>query len=576
MSVDEPYNGLTATSTDSSHFMKRHAGREPAPLQIPDNTLGVMAVYDDPSDYFRHSPSMLSPNFSPTKRIRSNSSNVRLPNYSQTSMISHSPTNTMSDNYSNATPDTSIDMSRDPSICGAFSMMRVKSHTSNSSLPRDAVSRNIDVYPAPKMTQHLETSSYNHSFPTTLPYNVSNSAYSFPTSEKIQPQSLPFISEAMTRSCTSESASSSKSRVSQRAQEVVLSARAIQPKVQSSSTMSRGLSSSSSAAHDMSRACSSDGSKISIPKNRGYVRPTRDKVMCHKCNVKPEGYRGPHELRRHLDVMHPGEKRKAFVCVDRSPDKMFLAKCKSCQGQKKYHAEYNAAAHLRRIHFNPKEKGVKGKKEARPRGGDGGGDYPRMEILRLWLEEVEEVVADKTPFTQTQGTDENDIDEDNDQEEQEEDDHDHDKEDDDPVEREAHTKEEHQTAEVTSGSNVYPICDRTLLQSELQFDFDISTAYESKQSSFGFQSFDESFNELDFSLAFDNPNDLSTASTLPVAGSNNNLATISNAPTSTTIIDNAVVGNADSINLSLSASMSHPLDDFDLAFYANCLNTSND
>ena len=127
---------------------------------------------------------------------------------------------------------------------------------------------------------------------------------------------------------------------------------------------------------------------------RAYTTPSREKLLCQKCNIKPEGYRGPHELRRHMDVMHPSTARKAFVCVDRSADKKFLANCRHCQMRKKYHAEYNAAAHLRRIHFHPRVKGDKDQKEASSRGGSAGGDRPKLEVLRLWIEEVEEVVAD--------------------------------------------------------------------------------------------------------------------------------------------------------------------------------------
>lgn len=82
--------------------------------------------------------------------------------------------------------------------------------------------------------------------------------------------------------------------------------------------------------------------------------------------------------------------RKVWICVDGSPEKTMLANCKACQGKKKYGAYYNAAAHLRRVHFNPKEK-------SRERGDRvhrrqrGGGDWPPMEELKKhWMDEIEE------------------------------------------------------------------------------------------------------------------------------------------------------------------------------------------
>ncbi|KAK4695484.1 hypothetical protein P7C71_g2278, partial [Lecanoromycetidae sp. Uapishka_2] len=168
----------------------------------------------------------------------------------------------------------------------------------------------------------------------------------------------------------------------------------------------------------MARVRSEDGSKVGIPKNSGYVRPTRDKVHCTKCNVKPEGFRGQHELRRHMEVVHPTNARKAFVCVDVSSDKMFLANCKACKEGKLYHAEYNAAAHLRRIHFNPKSKGVKGKRAGQNRGGVGGGDEPKLDVCRLWFKEVQEVVTEGTLPTKNNEDEEQEEEEEEEEEEE--------------------------------------------------------------------------------------------------------------------------------------------------------------
>lgn len=316
--------------------------------------------------------------------------------------MSRSPTTTtISDSVTIATPATSVNMSRDPSLCSAMNRMcRVKSQVSNLDLNTGDLSDTFNTQSTFNDTQDTDMASFDASLSVSHVGGMADAVNSFSVSDFAKSSSLPFIAEhgiAMSRSGSAESNASSKSsRVSRRIQEVALSVRPIQPKEAGGEPMSHQPSSSSSSSYEMARVRFEDGSKVGIPKNRGYVRPTRDKVMCPNCNVKPEGFRGPHELRRHIDVVH-AKTRKAFVCIDRSSDLMFLAKCKACKERKKYHAEYNAAAHLRRIHFNPKPKGAKGKKAAQGRGGNGGGDEPKLEILRLWFEEVEEVVTKDTP-----------------------------------------------------------------------------------------------------------------------------------------------------------------------------------
>lgn len=122
-----------------------------------------------------------------------------------------------------------------------------------------------------------------------------------------------------------------------------------------------------------------------IPASRvrpSYQRPPLRRVYCTKCNEYPEGFRGEHELRRHTDAKHAALVRR-WVCTEpqgQPPDApqpvVPLGKCKACVTQKRYGAYYNAAAHLRRAHFNPH------------RGGKASGDWPPMTILKDWMREV--------------------------------------------------------------------------------------------------------------------------------------------------------------------------------------------
>ncbi|KAK7745401.1 hypothetical protein SLS53_002897 [Cytospora paraplurivora] len=119
-----------------------------------------------------------------------------------------------------------------------------------------------------------------------------------------------------------------------------------------------------------------------------YQRPPLRRVYCTKCNEYPEGFRGEHELRRHTDAKHAALVKR-WVCSQPqiygpgSPEPVVpLSKCKACITHKRYGAYYNAAAHLRRAHFNPH------------RGGKASGDWPSMSILKDWMREVRQPVQD--------------------------------------------------------------------------------------------------------------------------------------------------------------------------------------
>lgn len=124
-----------------------------------------------------------------------------------------------------------------------------------------------------------------------------------------------------------------------------------------------------------------------------YVRHQQPKKLCPHCDDHPDGFRGEHELKRHVDRAHAREgRRKMWICVDPTTDGKFLANCKKCRSRKKYGAYYNAAAHLRRAHFNPRPRGPRSKDtKTEPRGGRGGGDDPPMhELKQHWMKEVDD------------------------------------------------------------------------------------------------------------------------------------------------------------------------------------------
>ena len=127
------------------------------------------------------------------------------------------------------------------------------------------------------------------------------------------------------------------------------------------------------------------------PVHPEVARASQKRVVlrCTQCDEHPEGFRREHDLRRHTERFHTII-RKAYQCVDISPDKKFLAKCKACTSGKKYNAYYNAAAHLRRSHFNPR---MNKASKTEPRRGRSGGLDPPLEVLMTWMKEVEEPVT---------------------------------------------------------------------------------------------------------------------------------------------------------------------------------------
>lgn len=125
--------------------------------------------------------------------------------------------------------------------------------------------------------------------------------------------------------------------------------------------------------------------------------PTRRvlRLKCPLCADYPDGFRSEHELRRHTNRVHR-KTRKVWMTIDTSPDKTFLANCKACQTGKRYNECYNAASHLRRMHFHPHKRGERKMTAAEARRGGKPGDLdPPMDILKAkWLREVDEILGD--------------------------------------------------------------------------------------------------------------------------------------------------------------------------------------
>lgn len=414
-SSTEPAGGAYTLSSKSG------LGRSKSVHQ-PMPRLDEVNVYEDPSEYiatFDGHPASLPAKFDsafpasahPMQRSWSNADGSISPSTSVGELTAGSTL---------ASDSMSRQSSSSATFAHQFDMMRVQSQFSNAS---DSVFPTHDFFagsPSVAKPHGLPMDGDFSLFPTASCADASVSSTHFPTSSSpfvpspvlasdsaalSNPQFSPSAGAgymARSNSIESDDSANSHSRSKRRHFEQLASGtRPIAPKASESNSaamnsaqMERAPSAATSAS--LIRVPTSDGTgtkSVAAISKAPYVRPVHPKIMCQKCNEHPEGFRGEHELRRHTERVHAAI-RKVWVTVDASANKQFLAHCKACRNGKKYGAYYNAAAHLRRAHFNPRKRGRKAKGDER-RGGKGGGDHPPMDVLKqYWMKEVEEFVPE--------------------------------------------------------------------------------------------------------------------------------------------------------------------------------------
>ncbi|KAL8881117.1 MAG: hypothetical protein Q9192_007872, partial [Flavoplaca navasiana] len=381
---DEPFSNYTINKA-----RRTFNGRFPIAFPVTE--------YDDPSDYYNRDIPKLSPSQprqqsnQPSKPMSLSPTQYITHGTSQT--FAHSPTATTATGSTNPMTMNSTGMSRQTStmgtsMCDGLDMLRIKSQASNTSSNFEPSGENSQssVTPCLHADDGLPFFNEDHllDFTGGAAPDVTRSSLAIPSTSP-----TTTVTPVIRRTTSANPNTSSRPPLMSRTAPMTQPTRQLAAR---SETHTVPLSRSVSSEHRMIRVKSADGSvkdKVSIAK-APYVRPQHQKIMCPHCDQRPMGYRGEHELGRHINKAH-SLTRTVWMCVDPTPEKIYLSNCKRCLRGKKYNAYYNAAAHLRRAHFKPKTEGSNDdtpKEEKVKRGGSSGGDWPPMDVCKMWMREI--------------------------------------------------------------------------------------------------------------------------------------------------------------------------------------------